>query len=267
MRPMNSDQELNLHRLIDDELSEEDRARLLHELEASGEARDWRAIALGFLEIQGLKRAFAFEEVAPREEAPPAPLPQVRQDPPRSWARKLTPVASAACLGILSGFVIHFSNLEGPSRMSGPSVVENDPAADVSADGSDIEQGLPLENSLPFSGQTSLADAGSSRIAPDASGSGVPQTNSEPMPMLNVNLASMIEGVEDPVALPVYSPEQWQSDPQLRSMSSIPDELIRQLESQGYQVDRRRQWHRAPLGDGRQILVPSETVRVIKNMQ
>ena len=82
MRPMNSDQELNLHRLIDDELSEEDRARLLHELEASGEARDWRAIALGFLEIQGLKRAFAFEEVAPREEAPPVSKPMRAREPP-----------------------------------------------------------------------------------------------------------------------------------------------------------------------------------------
>jgi hypothetical protein len=71
----------------------------------------------------------------------------------------------------------------------------------------------------------------------------------------------------EPVTVPVYSPEQWGSLPEARTPIVIPDEVQRQLREQGYELDHQRQWFRAPLNDGREILVPTETVRVRSNVQ
>jgi hypothetical protein len=159
-----------------------------------------------------------------------------------AWHRRqihpLISVAAALCVGFITGIVGH--------------VEQHDPASDVS-------------RATTLAASSSNSNAGAIAAMPVAERS--PVHRSQPVPVMNVNLTGMGHRSNEPLTVPVYSPEQWGSLPEARMPVNIPEEVRRQLREQGYELDHERQWFRAPLDDGREILVPTETVRVRSNVQ
>ena len=47
----------------------------------------------------------------------------------------------------------------------------------------------------------------------------------------------------------------------------VPEEIQKLLDEQGLTLERQRSWYRARLKDGREVLVPTETVRVRPSVQ
>lgn len=160
----------------------------------------------------------------------PAPVPAARR---RSWRRApgpLTSVAAALCIGILSGFLAHAWNrsLRGPG--AGPMVAQSSAPTDQS----DREPRTAMAPAPPL----------------------------HATPMMNVNLFGLREGQSQPMNIPVYTSEQWRSMPELEQSFVLTDEMRRELEAQGFIVEKERRWYRAPLKDGREILVPTEKVKL-----
>jgi hypothetical protein len=108
-----------IDRLVDGELSDDERRALLAKLDAEPDSGGWRRCALAFLEAQAWREAFA--PVAARALPVPAPVVAVRR-PPRLAMIK-TPAALAASV-LLAFSVGWFSRGD-----AGPRVVRVAPAA------------------------------------------------------------------------------------------------------------------------------------------
>jgi hypothetical protein len=229
--------ELLIQRCVDGELSDVERAELLQKLDATGSTEAWRTLALSFVEGQILAGSFPdpVGNFSPEGERSSNPARRV------AWYRRqihpLVSVAAALCVGFITGIIGH------------------------------VEQEGPTSNISNASARVAASPAGARTIAVSPVAARNPSRAGQPVPVMNVNLTGMGKQAHEPVTVPVYSPEQWGSLPEARTPIVIPDEVQRQLREQGYELDHQRQWFRAPLNDGREILVPTETVRVRSNVQ
>lgn len=226
-------EEILIQKCVDGELTAQERSELLSKLEARGALNDWRTLALSFVENQVLGQAFrAVDSVPPRVRAAVIETPRRTR---ARWLGQLTSVAAALCLGMLSGVGAHFwlNRGDAPAPSQAPLLVRGEQAAPPNA----------------------------------VSAGGLTQQPSSPVPVMNVRLTGLGNSSTEPMSVPVYSPEQWQTLPQAYRSTGLPDDVRRFLESQGMAVDREQQWYRAPLQDGREILVPMETVRVRQAVQ
>jgi hypothetical protein len=249
--------ELHLQKLVDGELTDEQRAQLLSQLQSAESVENWRTLALSFVENQVLSQALAHLE------SPPMAQP-VREMPAHSpvktpfWKRRVHPwmsVAASLLLGVSMGIGGHFWMKEAPSATGSGPLAAAGPAA------------------LPFSPAAAGREAAYASVPGNLVGSGTAGSgpgarigigSPRPAPVMNLNLSGLGNKESDPVPVPVYSGEEW---PELNGAAVVPEEVLRSLEAQGLTLDRERQWLRARLNDGREVLVPTETLRVRNAVQ
>jgi len=237
--------EIMLQRCVDGELTDHERSELLSQLDQQGSMENWKTLALSFVEHQVFANVFAEDagsnELKSFQLARPAStdfsepmVPAVKNShwlhrPVRPWFS----IAASLMVGMLVGVGGHF-------------LMPTDSPTD--------ERLVQLDD-VP-------------RTELPTFGNGLPEQMSRPqphVPVMNVRLMEPGDRNVDSVAVPVYSPEQWQSLQQRGEqplMSELPPELHQMLESQGMRVDHQHHWYRARLHDGREILVPTETMQV-----
>lgn len=252
----NLSQQLLRQRCIDGELPPAERCSYLSSLR---DVDQWRDLALGFVEQQlfcsalkdalGCSAESAADHKARSAVSVPAERPQSGESRPRTigattLARSsntrqfAASVAAALCVGILSGLGVHWSLRGGGGGSS-----SGQPLAGI-----ETAESSGLGGVTPFFGPAPASTAGqASPVTPSV-----------------VNLVGLGHPDQGPVSVPVYRSDSWQG---ARGWTPAPgaamnEELQRQLEAQGILVDRQQQWYRATMPDGREVLVPTETVKL-----
>jgi hypothetical protein len=219
-------------RLVDDELSEEQRRELLGRLD--DEPGGWRQCALAFLEAQCWKQALRqapneFEEVC---------KPTTTKNPQRSpWTGRVRLLSAMAASFLVALGLVSLAQHAwvGHPGMTGQIA---DSAANV----------RPLPS--PNQPESSLASA-------------PPKTSVTPNPWHIVTVSAPSNGqprrlIDVPAIERDKFDEQW-----LRSVpSAIPDDVMRALARTGHQVQQQREYVPVPLKDGRQLVVPVDHVDV-----
>lgn len=238
--------EITLQRCVDGELSDQERAELLKQLHHQGSLESWKTLALSFVEHQVFSKVFAeetgHEELKSFQLARPIPmerLPEQTPVQPPLLHRRVRPwfsVAASLLVGMIVGVGGHF----------------------MMKSSSDQDLMLAKNDMVSVPGITSQE---SSSPLPEHPGNEALRPG---RPVMNVHLTGLGSSGARPVSVPVYSPEQWQTLQQsgASQTAELPREVRQMLESQGMQVDHQRHWYRARLNDGREILVPTETMRV-----
>jgi len=247
--------ELELQRCVDGELTDHERSELLTRLHQQGSAESWKNLALSFMEHQVFSKVFAEDagddELKSFQLARPAPsvseVPRQSRTAPHWMHRQVRPwfsIAASLLVGMIVGVGGHF--MMDANNDSEQNLTTLDPNLP--------QQLMTTESWLPDS------PAGLTRHLPPAHS-----------PVMNVHLTGMGNQPGRSVAVPVYSPEQWQSiqnqQRQSRDATTVPESVLQSLESQGMTVDHQRHWYRARLNDGREILIPTETMRVRHSIQ
>jgi hypothetical protein len=222
------DDERILDRLVDGELTEEDRKTLL--LALDDEPGAWRRCALAFLESQTWGGDLKALRNEPALEAPPVvEKPTVAPPPPPRPSRFFELcLAMAASVALAFGVGVWVRSMWSTSG-------DNPFSPRMAVDGNLQSPGLPtrtVDSSTPWHANLSYDD---------------PET----------------EG-PDKLVLPLVEP-QASTDSLRQQRSALPDELRRELESAGHRVNRRQQFQTIPLKDGRQLIVPVEQLDVIPN--
>lgn len=229
--------ELMLQRCVDGELTERERAELLTQLHEQGSTENWKTLALSFIEHQVFSKVFtedsASGEMLSFQLARPASPDQTPKEPPAApvhWMhRRVRPWFSIAA-SLAAGMLV---------GVGGHFLMGNGEEGDAS-----------LANRAAVS-------------SPASHPSGQASQN---VPMVHVQLTGL-GGKTESVAVPVYSPEQWQSYPPIQPSVALPPELHQMLESRGLRLERQHQWYRARLQDGREVLVPTEIMHVRNAVQ
>lgn len=221
-----------LDRLVDGELTSDERRALLRRLDEEPEG--WRRCALAFLEAQALRESLgslADELRAPRRESRVEPV-EVASRPQRLAAASprrfdMLGMFLAAAASFLIAFFLGVNSggfTGSPVTPASSGVAQLAGTAPPSGAGSAFEA-LPVEwNSLP----------------------------------LVVNANGQAHEMQVPVAMgPQADVTLLEEHPQ-----RLPDALERSLRRQGYEVDYDRQLVDMPLEDGRRAVLPVDNVRV-----
>lgn len=216
---------LQLQRCIDGELNDADRTEFLKKLEQQNDTTAWRALALGFVEDQIFRSALT-DEVLTDISSISQPRKQDRL-PARKQSFSVMSVLTL-CLGIAAGVLLM------------QSVSEHDAVELVQASGQEREhvlQGEDTEN--------------------DQQKQSTVVQNPEPAMYLEWKTNE-----DQSISLPVFSQEQYANANRLQQSKLFPEHLQKELEMRGFKVHRQPRIYRVPLDDGRQILVPTESVQV-----
>lgn len=237
--------ELTLQRCVDGELSDHEQAEFLSQLHRQDSLESWKTLALSLVEHQVFAKIFAEDRdneklLSFQLARPSASTPALQQTvSPTHWMhRPVRPwfsIAASLLVGMIVGVGGHF-------------------LMKTSSD-ADLRVATTIPDEMPQVAASMLPETMTTLPASTV------QTH---RPVMNVHLTGMGTPSAQPVSVPVYSPEQWESLQQGRNFqtSELPKELHQMLESQGMQVDHQHHWYRARLNDGREILVPTETMRV-----
>jgi hypothetical protein len=220
-----------LDRLVDGELSSEDRRQLLKRLDL--QPGGWRACALAFLEAQTWRAAAgSFVDAGSGFAAPPARYgARVKPAPNHPSLRRLT-LAAAVLAAFGVGVIL--GNRRG-------------------------DEGQPLAE------RPSIHREGAAAIGPMASEEDAPSPKPQPdaadQDMQIVGLVRFGDDAEAQRVVPIVAgpglDEEWlRAQPQL-----LPDYARRQLERQGWQVKQGRQLVSVELQDGSQVTIPLDSVR------
>jgi hypothetical protein len=213
-----------LDKLVDGELSDQQRRELLLQLENHPDG--WRRCALSFLEAQAWKRSLgAMASVAPAKESRPQPA-RARSWWSGPWGSVL---AAAASFMIAFGLGLAWRGHAMQTELAS----SDSPAA-------------PSTTTVP------------GRPTPEFGfASDKPQWGT-----MTVNLDRNNDGSTERVELPIVGgpgiDERWlqnQPDP-------IPSPLRQMLERRGHQIRQQRQYVPFDLGDGRRVIVPVDEVDV-----
>ncbi len=219
------DDERILDRLVDDELTEEDRKTLLAALD--DEPGSWRRCALAFLEAQtwrGVLRKVHEEERPPAQTPPQVTLAPRPEKPSRFFELCL---AMAACVVMAFGIGVWVRSMW----------------------------------SLPGSGEGgSFQIANDSRVPRTL----VPQPVSQ-WHRARLNFDDPSTQGPDNIELPVREIENLTEDHLHQNRSALPEDVRRALERSGHRKIQRRQLVPIPLKDGRRLVVPVEQVDVEPN--
>lgn len=232
-----SPDELTLQKCADGELTDAERAALLANLHKAESIDHWRTLALTFVENQVFSKAFEAPITGiPPEELPPRPLPPIMKRQIQPWVS----VAASLLVGALMGVGGHFWLRDNDDAGSQLAMTQ----ADSSRKSETVSQS-------PASAKPESAFSSAPvRLASDGN---------MPSPVMNVKVGAGRSG-DQALTVPVYSPEQWHSVSKPSNLTNIPEDVQRMLESEGYQLERKRSWYRARLEDGREVMVPAETV-------
>lgn len=245
--------ELMLQRCVDGELTDLERAELLTQLHEQGSAENWKTLALSFIEHQVFSKVFT-EDSASGEmlsfhlarPATPGQTPKEAPATPVHWLhRRVRPwfsIAASLAAGMLvgvGGYFIMDKGDEGTASLANVATVSS-----------------PSSTQLQYEGETAGEAAGTHAGQP-------PQH----VPMVHVQLTGLGGGTTESVAIPVFSPDQWQAYPPIQPSVALPPELHQMLESRGLRLERQHQWYRARLHDGREVLVPTEIMHVRNAVQ
>jgi hypothetical protein len=251
-------------RLVDGEMSEEERKNLLASLD--NEPGGWRHCALAFLEAQCWKDTLGGLAANAMEQAETTTLPSV--SPLSSLGRRgrthwsvhlRTAMAMAACFlaALLLGSLLprgRFSPVTGPSASdTANQVASNNPDAATST------QKIPANRSDSLTGRS-----GRSANPADALASQTPVGKAGvdgPWRMVTLGPS---DGQETAAGLRLPAVERQNVDEAwLRNMpSAIPDEVLQALNRTGHQVQQRRELVPVPMKDGRRLVVPVDQVDV-----
>lgn len=303
---MNSDQEINpvapsaerltltpedmelIERLVDDELNESERTRLLERLERVPEG--WRACALSFLENQMFCSAFRglnFLESEDRETSDVAIMANAesyRGDRRKKRFPAQYAVAAAALIActafLFKGDWGKNAPVDVPNVGGTPSIVSNETSpVPQAASGTVRFDGGPLSpNSEEIAKQNEpFLAMGASVPLPD-----------EPLAMDSTNYANRAMTQEQLNAVPkdqistvklnypqyglnnvsASCVESDHYDPELlRNAAEAPSEILEQLREEGGRVNARREEYRFSLGDGRVLILPVDSYDVRHDQQ
>ena len=277
-----------IERLVDDELNESERTRLLERLERVPEG--WRACALSFLENQTFAsalRGLNFVESADRETSDSAIMANAESGRDnRNKKRFLAQYAvAAAALIACTAFLfkadwgknapVDIPNVGGTSKIVSN---ENSPVPQA-ASGTVRFDGVPLganSEELAKKSQPFLA-----------MGAGIPSPD-EPLAMNSTNSASRAMTQDQLNAVPkdqirtvklnypqyglnnvsASCVESDHYDPELlRNAAEAPSEILEQLREEGGRVNARREEYRFSLGDGRVLILPVDSYDVRHDQQ
>lgn len=236
--------ELFIQRCVDGELSEEQHHELIRYLDNQTTHSGWRLLAITYMEEQVFACVFRDEPqttfIAEMKELEPSPSPQQISKPDKRDSFRYSGLMMTTALGLLLG--LSFNGLQFAPR-EGQVVV--DEMSDVPTP---IEsEPLPLQNSQVFS--ETLRPSPAPRMAQRHSQTPVRVVN-DASPYPNDLILPGMESLEVPAT------EMFYEEPML------PPEVRRHLESLGYAIERRARAYRVPLENGREVIVPSETIRV-----
>lgn len=223
-------------RLVDDELSQEQRRKLLGRLDS--EPGGWRRCALAFLEAQSWKQACrALQEGRGNEQPEPSLKYEgslVRPAVPHSsvWPGRLgTLLAMAASFLIVFWLGSLMQDMRHPGAGNGGQVAQVPPRENFSVD--------RPQNMRPDSPR---------------------QVTSDPWRLVAVSGADGPDG--STIRLPAVERndvnQEW-----LQSLpSAIPDDVRQAFNRTGHQIEQHRQLVPMPLDDGRRLVVPVDQVDV-----
>ncbi|HWL09019.1 MAG TPA: hypothetical protein VNQ76_11460 [Planctomicrobium sp.] len=234
--------ELTLQKCVDGELSEVERHSLLTKLNQAHSLDHWRNLALSFVENQVLSKAFESEGTQP------VPLSKAASHKP-IWHRQVQPwvaVAASLMVGALMGVGGHFW-LRTDEPFTDQNLAQSEQPAQ-SLDSAATDTIFPQSTPHGPHSRPNIGGPGSS------------------VPVMNVNLGRR-GGSTGRISVPVYSPEHLHPIPPVGPLTNIPEDVQRMLEADGYVLDREHHWCRRQLEDGREVLIPTETVRVQRGMK
>jgi hypothetical protein len=251
---MNTD-DARFDRLVDDELSEEERRQLLGQLD--DEPGGWRHCALAFLEAQCWRQALgqlpnmrdslcaalqSNGEDAGESPAHYRETPATQGETPRRavWLGRLT-VLSAMAASFLAALWLGTAVQRawvGQTRM------DVAPGTDLAAN---VDQPLAMPNVPENSLVSSPMQAGKA---------------SSPWRVVTVSATSdgqhPLSSIEVPAIERDNIDEQW-----LRSVPpAIPENVLQALARTGHRIEQQRELVPVPLKDGRQLVVPVDRVKV-----
>lgn len=227
-------------RLVDDEMTEEERRQLLAGLD--DEPGGWRRCALAFLESQCWKQTLGAMQQRSRR-TPCADIESLAS--PGSHLRWLN--HAGTLMAMAASFLVMFwigSRIYETHR--GQSVT---PAGDVGQFANATRaQPSPLETRRPEHG---LAGVG-------------PKTPPAADPWRVVTVSSPAGAANSASSLRVPAVERENVDPQwLQSLpSAIPDDVMQAFNRTGHQIEQQRELIPIPLQDGRQLVMPVDRVKV-----
>lgn len=219
---------VTLDRLVDGELSTAEYRRVLAALEQQPSA--WRQCAEAFLQAQAWQRDFGelrgAAEVKPTEPIAEAPA---RTTSSNDWLRMLF-VAAAS-------FLFAFLLAQGVWRARQSPLVVGPSQPIVAAPQNEVPQNTPLVASEQPAGNQPL---GSVQLAVNRSGS----------------------DEQTVVEVPVFD-EAAAREKITTLRPALPDDLVDALKADGHRIDRQGQYISIPLDDGRQMMVPVESYRIV----
>lgn len=247
-----TDDDRNLERFIDGELSFAEQRALLRRVELMPDG--WRRLALGLLEDQAFRHELQRQPArnSRQDVSPPTLLPAVAIPSRRDvWAGRLT-IAVMCLLCFAAGHQWKLSREAGPARV-GPEASSRQ-VADV-----------PRPSSTPV--------MESPITAPEVTDSGVTDDDVDDAPQLLAtageasSLATMKVVFPDwpddgqPVEVPVVESSDEDAVAWLEQ-SAVPEDVRQQWEAAGYLIHEERKYVPVPLKDGRQGIAPVSDVVV-----
>lgn len=229
----------NLDRLVDDELPEAERAKLLTKLDS--EPGGWRRCAMAFLEAQSWHKEMSAIIGGLPSAAPPQIPRQVTRTSRRSAGRLATRTATA--LAMAASFVLalwlgwavqdlgHTIQTPGP----GPAeIAESMPAPEVPADVRSLAQTPPQRSSSP----------------------------SGPWQMVTLSAGGSNGQGGRTIDLPACEQPCLDSGWTESLPSALPPDVVESLRRTGYRVRQHRELLPLEMNDGRHLVVPVEQVEV-----
>lgn len=241
----NEELELFIQRCVDGELSEEQHHDLIRHLDNLQTHSGWRLLAIAFMEEQIFACVFRDQPQPTSRLADTEKLehhqPQLQTSKPdKRDSLRYSGLMVTTALGLLLG--LSFNGIQFAPR-EGQVAVEEMSAIPTSSD----TETQPVRNSQAFS--ETLLPSQTSRTPQNRAQTPIRVVN-ESYPYPNDLILPGMESLEVPAT------EMFYDEPML------PPEVRRHLESLGYAIERRARAYRVPLENGREVIVPSETIRV-----
>lgn len=247
--------EVMLERLVDNELSEQERREILLKLETI--SNGWRSCAIAFLEAQTFKAAL--KDIAqPRSVISTSDeqlIPSVgRSSIPRNALKKTTtyglPFVSAATFLCALGLFWFSSNDQNTSKPLPGSSVQVAQVEFPSQPNEPTASSRPVDTLAVDRDEVGLARSGGLVDA---------QTSSAPIRTVTFNCPK--HGLTN-VSAPCIERDSF--DPQVLNTTSLelPNELFEQLSQDGGRVNAKRESYHFPLEDGRVLILPVDSYEV-----
>ena len=223
--------------LVDDELSEKQRRRLLSSLD--DEPGGWRRCALAFLEAQSWKkelRTYLREPSGPTDRAKPS----IGGKGHRIRLSRHVP----SVLAVAASFLLALTAVWWLQGMWRPGDVATSPAINAIAQNEELPAGQPVEPRA---------------IEPKPPR--LPQASSSPWRMVALGGADDAQGA-GLVRVPAVERDRLDTAGLSNLPTAMPDDIRRALEQSGHQVRQRRELVPFEMQDGRRLVVPVDQVDV-----